>query len=357
MIGLEAHEPPEARGLRRDGVKLLVAHASHGTLSHARFHDLPELLEPGDLLVVNTSATLAAAVPARYEPLRVHFSTRAPGLSEAWRVVELRTADGSEPLDGLTGARITLAGGAEVQLAAPYLGGPRLWVARLAGVAAVEPYLERHGEPIRYRYVRRPWPLQSYQTVYATRPGSSEMPSAGRPFTAELITRLVANGIQLAPITLHCGVSSPERHEPPFPEEFEVPETTAELVNAARRVIAVGTTVVRALETVARDDGTVRAGSGWTRLVVGGQKGLRAVDGLITGWHEPEASHLMLLEAVAGQELLTRSHAAAREHGYLWHEFGDSALLLADRRELRKTHRHAARHHQHRADRVLNRAL
>lgn len=339
----------------REHVRLLVGHRSSGELEHARFGQLPELLAPGDLLVINVSATLPAAVPARAEPVRVHFSTRVRGLGDTWRVVELRSADGGERLKATAGKRLVLRGGAELELVAPYLGGPRLMVAQLS--VPVEPYLHRNGEPIRYGHQHRALPLAAYQNVYATIPGSSEMPSAGRPFTAELITRLVAKGIQIAPLTLHCGVSSPERHEPPFPEQFEVPEPTAELVNGARRVIAVGTTVVRALETVARPDGTVVAAKGWTKLVVTPARGLRAVDGLITGWHEPESSHLALLEAAAGRELLERSYASAREHGYVWHELGDSALLLADRGELREAQRHAARQHQYRAERLLDRAL
>jgi S-adenosylmethionine:tRNA ribosyltransferase-isomerase len=158
------------------------------------------------------------------------------------------------------------------------------------------------------------------------------MPSAGRPFTPELITRLVAGGILVAPVTLHAGVSSPERHEAPAPERYAVPAPTARLVNAVRwwggRVIAVGTTVVRALESAAGHDGSVLARAGWTGLVIGPERPLRVVDGLITGWHEAEASHLALLEAVAGPELLARSYAEALEHGYLWHEFGDSHLIL-----------------------------
>jgi S-adenosylmethionine:tRNA ribosyltransferase-isomerase len=123
-------------------------------------------------------------------------------------------------------------------------------------------------------------------------------------------------------------VSSQERGERPYPERYRVPRATAERVNAARRVIAVGTTVVRALETVADEDGTVHAGEGWTSLVVTPERGVRAVDGLITGWHEPDASHLLMLEAIAGRELLGRSYAAAVSHGYRWHEFGDSHLIL-----------------------------
>ena len=171
-----------------------------------------------------------------------------------------------------------------------------------------------------------------YQTVFAAEPGSAEMPSAGRPFTAELVAELVARGIHVAPVTLHTGVSSPERGESPYPERYRVPEATARLVNAVHgwggRVIAVGTTVVRALETAANADGTVRSGEGWTNLVVCGECEVRAVDGLITGWHEPEASHLQMRRAIADQDLLDKSYGAALEHGYLWHEFGDSHLIL-----------------------------
>jgi S-adenosylmethionine:tRNA ribosyltransferase-isomerase len=219
-----------------------------------------------------------------------------------------------------------------LELRAPYASGARLWLARFDGPQAVEDYLAEWGDPIRYGYVREPRPLDEYQNVYAATPGSAEMPSAGRPFTPELITRLVARGVQIAPITLHTGVSSPERHEPPFPEEYEVPEATARAVNSVHdgggRLIAVGTTVVRALETVASPDGRVAPGEGWTSLMIDPERGVRAVDGLITGWHEPEASHLQMLEAIAGRELLRRSYSEALARGYLWHEFGDSHLIL-----------------------------
>jgi S-adenosylmethionine:tRNA ribosyltransferase-isomerase len=225
-----------------------------------------------------------------------------------------------------------LRGGATVELVAPYASGPRLMLARYDGPMPLLEYLERYGEPIRYAHSRRRWPLAAYQNVYATTPGSSEMASAGRPLTAELIARLAAAGVFLAPITLHAGVSSLERHEPPFAEQFEVPETTAALIAAVRgwggRVVAVGTTVVRALETVARTDGTIEPGCGWTSLVITPDRPLRAIDGLITGWHDPEASHLALLEAAAGRDLLRRCYESALSNGYLWHEFGDSHLVL-----------------------------
>jgi S-adenosylmethionine:tRNA ribosyltransferase-isomerase len=338
---LEAHEPPEARGLARDDVRLMVATAHDGEIVHARFRDLPQFLEAGDLLVVNTSATLAASLPAGRADgtrLQLRLSTPAPGSpSEAWWVVEGRSADGASPCRSVTvGDRFELPGGASAEIVAPEpfasSGVRRLWLARLDLPEPVLAYLRRHGHPIRYGYVPREWPLASYQNVYAFEPGSAEMPSAGRPFTPELVTALVARGVLVAPLTLHTGVSSLERGEAPFPERYHVPATTARLVNAVHlwsgRVIAVGTTVVRALETVAEPDGTVAEGEGWTSLVVTPERGLRAVDGLLTGWHEPEATHLQMLRAAAPEELLDRSYRAALERGYLWHEFGDSHLIL-----------------------------
>jgi S-adenosylmethionine:tRNA ribosyltransferase-isomerase len=333
---LEARAPAESRGLARDAVRLMVASRSDGSIVHARFDELPRFLTAGDLLVLNVSATLPAAVRARRpdgSAVRVHFATRAPHLPDPWFVVEMRSPDGSRPARGArAGERLRMAGGGAVELVAPYASGNRLLLARVEIDAPLVEYLRRHGEPIRYGYVSEPWPLESYQNAYATTPGSAEMPSAGRPFTPELITRLVAAGILFAPVTLHAGVSSPERHEPPFPEYFAVPESTARLVNAVRwwhgRVVAVGTTAVRALETVADTDGSVQAGAGWTSLVVGPERGVCAVDGLITGWHEPQASHLHVLEAIAGEPLLSASYDAALAQRYLWHEFGDSHLIL-----------------------------
>jgi S-adenosylmethionine:tRNA ribosyltransferase-isomerase len=324
---LEATAPPEARGLERDAVRLLVARRASGRIDHARFRDLPDHLRAGDLLVVNTSATLPAALPAG-DNLTVHVATQAPHMpGDRWWVVELR-GDARYR----AGGRVDVAGGASFELVAPYAAGSRLWLARFDGELPLPEHLARHGRPIRYSYVHEQWPLEHYQTIFAAHPGSAEMPSAGRPFTPALVTRLVVRGILLAPLTLHTGVSSPERHEPPYPERFSVPAATTDLVNHVHerggRVIAVGTTVVRALESAAAPDGTVAAADGWTGLVVTPQRGLFAVDGLVTGWHEPQASHLQLLEAAAGDQLLRRSYDAALAAGYLWHEFGDSHLVL-----------------------------
>jgi S-adenosylmethionine:tRNA ribosyltransferase-isomerase len=328
---LEAATPPEARGLVRDEVRLLVAQRASGRIEHAQFRDLPRFLAGGDLLVVNTSATLPAALPATREDgreLMLHVATQAPHMpGDRWWVVELRDARHVR-----AGERVSVGAGASFELAAPYAGGTRLWLARFDGDTSVPRHLARHGRPIRYSYVTEQWPLEHYQTAFALHPGSAEMPSAGRPFTPALITRLVAQGVLVAPLVLHTGVSSPERHEPPYPERYAVPEATAALVNHVRarggRVIAVGTTVVRALETATAPDGTVSASEGWTGLVITPERGLYAIDGLITGWHEPEASHLQLLEAAAGEPLLRRCYDEALTAGYLWHEFGDSHLIL-----------------------------
>jgi S-adenosylmethionine:tRNA ribosyltransferase-isomerase len=323
-VRIEAHEPPEVRGDGRDDVAMLVAARHDLGLVHARFRDLPRFLEAGDLLLVNTSATLPASLPAG-DGLELRLSTQVG--PNRW-LVELRTSAGERFRGGSEGQLVALPEGRNAELLARHTGG-RLWLAR---VPADQGFLRRRGRPIRYGYVPKPWPLEAYQTVFAREPGSAEMPSAGRPFTAELVTELVASGVLVAPVTLHTGVSSPEVGEAPYPERYDVPASTARLVNAVHewggRVIAVGTTVVRALETVAATDGTITCGHGWTSLVVTPARGVRAVDGLLTGWHEPESSHLQMLEAVAGPELLRRSYCAARAHGYLWHEFGDVHLIL-----------------------------
>jgi S-adenosylmethionine:tRNA ribosyltransferase-isomerase len=328
---LEAGEPAEVRGADRADVAMLVASRADRTLVHARFRELWRFLRAGDLLVVNTSATLPAALPASLdgEELALHLSTPVDGAR--W-VVELRTSE-RLPFPGAgAGSRVNLPGGAHAELLAPYLGSSRLFVARLWLGEPTQDYLHRHGRPIRYRHTSEEWPIAAYQTVFARDPGSAEMPSAARPFTADLVTELVARGVLFAPVTLHAGVSSLELGESPYPERYRVPLATARLANAVRgwggRVIAVGTTVVRALESVSAPDGAVSAGEGLTNLVVTPERGLRAVDGLLTGWHEPSSSHLRLLEAAAGPELLRRSYQAAQVRGYRFHEFGDSHLIL-----------------------------
>jgi len=398
---LSARVPAEQRGpgLDRDAVRLLV---SRGTeVAHHVFAELPRLLRAGDLLVVNTSPTLAAAVDGWIGHARVvvHFSTR--GDDGRW-AVELREPDGKGTTraraGGPEGTEVRLPGGVRLALEEPLSArGERLWWGRVSGVrksdpgaprtgasrrgapmpavpgtSAAEPevvgpdalgarvpgaespdigtsepggpassvpaLLREHGRPIRYSYTERDQPLSVYQTVFSLPTedgtGSAEMPSAARPFTARLVAELVSRGVQFAPITLHTGVASAEVQEPPYPEPFAVSEVSARLINAARagdgRVIAVGTTAVRAVESAAGDDGVVRARAGWTDLVVTPERGVRVVDGLLTGLHEPEASHLLMLEAVAGRAAVGRSYEEALRGLYLWHEFGDVHLILPE---------------------------
>ena len=345
-LELEASAPPEARGLSRDQVRLLVSDVSDDRVTHTQFAQIGEYLRPGDVLAINTSGTLNAAINVTRldgSPLELHLSTHLPG--DLW-VVELRLpgAAGTSPFyDAVEGENLDLPAGAQARLLAPYQphrpgqvivpAHQRLWIARLEfPQPPVGAYLEQFGFPIRYKYVRQGWPLSYYQTVYATEMGSAEMPSAGRAFTAELVTRLVAQGIQFAPLILHTGVASLEEHEPPYEEYFRVPSTSASLVNNARsaggRIIAVGTTSVRALETVAEKDGSVHAGEGWTDLVVTPERGLNAVDGLLTGFHEPRSSHLSMLATLSGSAHLRKAYGEALSQGYLWHEFGDLHLIL-----------------------------
>lgn len=339
--GLEASAPPEERGSGRDDVRLMVARRSSRSVEHRRFPDLPDLLRAGDLLVVNTSATIPAALRAQvgHLPALLHLST--PGDAATW-VVELRHPDpdsgGSGPwLDAQSGTVITLPGRGRATLlrpATPDAGEHRvrLWEVELHLPAPLDQYLATNGRPIRYRYVDRDRPLSAYQTVFAEVPGSAEMPSAARPFTTELVTRLVSRGVGVAPVVLHCGVSSQEAHETPMPERFRVPADTAARVNVVRRlggrIVAVGTTAVRAIETAANRQGLVLPAAGWTDVVIGPEQPVRVVDGMVTGWHEARASHLAMIEAVAGRELLEASYRAALENRYLWHEFGDSHLIL-----------------------------
>lgn len=366
---LAATEPPEARGLARDGVRLLAAIGSSPTptptpaterdgdpatgrgdrdagvrIEHARFSDLGRFLLPGDLLVVNTSATRAAAVDAALpdgRPAVAHFSTlRDDG---SW-VVEVRTAPSAQrPVRTLRpGTRLELPEGRRLVLLDPEPAdqgpaGPRLWRTQPLDPGTVQGLLARHGRPIRYGYVGGDWPVSAYQTVFAIPDGpdgaaaSAEMPSAGRPFSSRLVAELAVAGVLFAPVTLHAGVSSQESGEPPAPERYRVPARTADLLNHTRaaggRVIAVGTTVTRALESAAGTRG-VRAADGWTGLVLSPQRPVRVVDGLITGLHDPDASHLLLLEAVAGSRLVQQVYDAAVEGRYRWHEFGDACLLV-----------------------------
>lgn len=341
---LEASAPPEARGLRRDEVRLMISNYSTDQVKHTRFHQLDKYLDEGDVIVINTSRTRnSALLSTRVDGsvLELHLSIHFD--DDLW-TVELRSIDEVGKTkhleDACEGETLSLPGGIQAVLQGPYISdcndnsrpSQTLWLAKINFPQDVDDYLARYGFPIRYNYVKERWPLSFYQTVYATEPGSAEMPSAGRPFTPKLLKRLASKGIQIAPLILHTGVSNIETHEPPYKEFYQVTPETARMVNEARsaghRVVAVGTTAIRALESVTKGDGKTHAGEGWTCLVITPQRRLRAVNALITGMHEPEATHLAMLEALAGLSHIKIAYEEALRKGYLWHEFGDLHLII-----------------------------
>lgn len=338
---LEAKAPPEVYGRRRDDVRMMISHVDENRVLHTSFKCLPQVLQSGDLLVVNTSGTRKAALRGSLngEDVAVHLSTHLPA---DLVVVEVRkpTASGSQPyFDAVPGSRVDLRDGGSVHLLSAHnpdlRGGARsvrLWIAALDLPSKLPAYLDAHGSMIRYGYTLTNIDDLYYQTVFSEEPGSAEMPSAGRAFSPELVTRLVSRGIRIAPVLLHTGVASLEIGERPYEEYYRVSPETASLVNLTRenggRVIGIGTTTVRALETVSDGQCIVSPGEGWTEHIVTPGTPPRVVDGLLTGFHEPEASHLDMLQAFTGRTHLEKAYRAALAEKYLWHEFGDLHLIL-----------------------------
>ncbi len=322
---IEAVAPPERRGVERDAVRMLVTDREKRTHAHARFYDLPSFLRAGDLLVVNDSATLPAAVHARRasgELLMIHVATKID--SRLWM------AEPRRPV--VCGEELRLPGGGSVVMIVPVEPEhPRLWYAWFQLPLPMNEYLANAGEPIRYGYVTERFPLQDYQTMFAREPGSSEMPSAARPFTPRVVNALRAKGVELATITLHCGVTSFEAPERPVIERYSVSHATAHAVGEARRegrrVIAVGSTALRALESSARD-GDLLASSGWTDLIIDARHRLQTVDGMLTGFHDAAATHQWILGAFLDATLLTEAYSEAVDGAYYQHEFGDVHLIL-----------------------------
>ena len=333
---LEAREPPEAA---RHATRRCAAARRHrrGRSPTRPSRASPSTSQPGDLVVVNTSATIPAAVDAT--------APDGTAAGPAPVVRSRRTASGWWSPAGPTGrpraagrvrSRVTssrCAAARQATLLGRYRGG-RLWAARLdVGLPVLDVADQVTAGRSATATCPHPWPLDTYQNVYASEPGSAEMPSAGRPFTAEVLGRLVAAGVGVAPLVLHTGVASLEADELPYPERFAVPadhRRTGE--RHPRRRPAGSSPSARPWCARSRARSTPTGGRvpppGWTDLVITPERGVRLVDGLLTGWHEPEASHLLMLEAVAGRDLVARSYEAGLAHGYRWHEFGDSHLLL-----------------------------
>ena len=339
---LIAKEPPERRGIARDAVKLMVIDRSDYRIDHTFFYDIGKFLVSGDLMVFNTSRTLPASLVGYGKPagplVEVRLAEHLP--DDSWLAL-LLCQNGNGPFScGIhKGMQIKFDLGLVATVYDKDERIQRLWKISFSksGTELLE-LLYHIGQPIRYEYVSEPWDLDYYQTVYATYPGSAEMPSAGRPFTWKLLFELKRNGVKMAYISLHTGLSSyrdsdlDQRHIS-SEEEYFVGSTTAEQINKTHslggRVIAVGTTVVRALETVAADNkGNVKAGHGYTRLHITASHRLKAVDGLLTGLHEPEASHLDLLNAFLPAGRIHEAYKQAIQRKYLWHEFGDMNLIL-----------------------------
>ncbi|MEZ4887230.1 MAG: S-adenosylmethionine:tRNA ribosyltransferase-isomerase [Chitinophagales bacterium] len=339
---LQCAKPTEVRGIARDQVRLMVSNKTTNNIEHTIFRNIHHYLQEGDVLVVNTSGTLKAALEAYRSDgtlLRVHFSTK---LSEKQWIVELRQVVGNHTerfRNGLQGETLQLTNGGTMFLKTPYYSSEllqqehlQLWEVDIQINDSVENYLDSYGMPIRYNYVKDQYPQSYYQTIFAKQMGSTEMPSAGRGFTAQLLTQLIINGVQILPIVLHTGVASLEINERPYQEYYQVPQPTASALNLARqqnrRIIAVGTTVVRALETVTDCQGFTQGGTGWTDEFITPERGIFAVNGLLTGFHEPKASHLLMLETLAGREHIEVAYQAAIEETYQWHEFGDLHLII-----------------------------
>jgi S-adenosylmethionine:tRNA ribosyltransferase-isomerase len=337
---LAAREPPERRGLARDGVRLLVLDRRTGRVEHTRFTRLGDYLRRGDLLVFNSSRTLPAVLDGRSVPggpaVEVRLAEHLP--DDSWLALLLCRGDDLFGCGLCEGMRLNFGAGLLATVCERDRTIPRLWRLRFssAGTELMD-LLYQLGRPVRYEHVSEPWGLDYYQTVYAREPGSAEMPSAGRAFTWKLLLALQRRGVEAARVVLHTGLSSylddelDGRHLA-AEEEYFVGERAAAKVKraraAGRRVIAVGTTVVRALESAAGRDGVVRPGHRYTRLRVTASHRLRAVDGLLTGLHEPEASHLDLLAAFLPAEKIRSAYEEAVRLHYLWHEFGDLNLIV-----------------------------
>lgn len=332
--------PTEERGLQRDEVRLLVTQQDGQDIFHQQFTDLPYFLTSGDILIVNNSATVAAALPIHFpngQAARLHLST--PLAQDEW-LAEIRSVNEQQSKrwkEGEIGQQFSLPQGGRVALLEPYYQNKEqlhLWKVRLFLPLSTLDYLGKYGRPIKYQNLDKAYPLAYYQTFFSSVPGSAEMPSAARGFTSNLVDQLLKKGVQIIPITLHTGVSSLETGEEPYPEFVEVSALAAQQLNLAKaqgkRIVAVGTTAVRAIESATDTNGKVQTFRGHSNLFIQPGYSMKIVDGLLTGFHEPTASHLYMLQALASKTHLQKAYQAAVANEYFWHEFGDLHLILTD---------------------------
>ncbi len=325
---LLAAQPPEAFGLRRDNVRLLVYDRYLDRLIHTRFERLPDFLRRGDILVLNDSRTIPASLQGAVGGQRVEIRLLHSEGNLWLCVIDAKP-------EANVGSKIIFSDGLTARLREynPKTGLGHLQFSLTNSIFLNEVY--RLGRPIQYEHVLPAWPIDYFQTIYAAHPGSVEMPSAGRPFTWELLFKLRQHGVRIAFITLHCGVSYINTDTEgilPLPEQYAVSREVAKVVNQGKktqnRIIAVGTTVVRALESAVEEDGLLLPKKGWTALRINASHRLRIVDGLLTGFHEPESSHLEMIRAFTGPGKIAKIYLEAIRERYHWHEFGDANLIL-----------------------------
>lgn len=330
---LNASIPPERRGVRRDRVKMLVLDRQNGHVEHT--NNLEDYLKAGDVLILNNSRTIPAQLSGTYlegdneKEVIVRLAHR---LSEdKWQALLIGRPKWNK------GDKITFTPHLSAVVEESYSEKPLVTIKFSICCNALFDQFYSIGQPIRYEYIETPWDLDYYQTVFASVPGSVEMPSAGRAFSWEMILKLKKLGIQIGFIQLHTGLSYFEsdkwsHHPEENTEEFIIPKETAKLIEKAKenggKVIAVGTTVVRALEAMYLLNNKIEGLHQWTNLYIDSSYPLKVVDGLITGMHEPEASHLDMLSAFIEPDMLNKAYENAIAKHYLWHEFGDMNLII-----------------------------
>lgn len=320
---------------QRDSSRLLVLDRATGSVSHRRFTDLPDYLNPGDCLVMNNSRVIPARLMGHAEgrttPIEVLLLTDHGG--GLW---ECLTRPGKKTREGV---KLTFGGGlltATVESVNPTDGnrflrfhydGIFLEILEKLGSMPLPPYIkEKLDDPERY------------QTVYSKTPGSAAAPTAGLHFTRELLARIEEKGVKLAFVTLHVGLGTfrPVKEDEitdhiMHSEWYTMDEQTAKIINDTRaaggKIWAVGTTATRTLETIATGDGTVRAQSGWTDIFIYPGYRFKAVDHLVTNFHLPESTLMMLISAFATREQVMAAYAEAVKKEYRFFSFGDSMLL------------------------------
>jgi S-adenosylmethionine:tRNA ribosyltransferase-isomerase len=349
-----ATHPPGVREL----VRLLLVDEARFEVRDSAFGEIVQILQPGDLLVVNDAATLPAALhgqvwidgDAHAIELRLLGPRAGADGDRRWRCVlfgagDWRTDTDERPAPPLLepGMVIELLGAGRATVVSRDPASARLVELCFEhGGPALYAQLYAVGRPIQYSHLDRDEQLWSFQTVFAGRPWAAEMPSAGRPLTAAMLAALRRRNIEVARLTHAAGLSATGDAQLdarlPLPERYELPPETAAASPRAHdrggRVIAVGTTVVRALESAARAGLLMQGGGGETELIITAETPRLVVDGLLTGMHGPGESHYRLLRAFTSKALLERAWTLALELGYRSHEFGDLALLLPERRTL-----------------------